>query len=219
MRRFSERRAFACDESRTPASDEGRAPAHDGACAPASNEGRAPAHYGACAPAPGARRLLKAIAIVVALVVAAPFIDSVAKVASPQLDTAAQSAFSEGLDARAIIGAKGADEALEQIERAGEPAGRAVPRVFSDEIGMLPGARDVRVNEDGSVIGYLVEEDARTVFDAVSAAMEARGWSSVALGEEGAATFVKSGGHCTWALVTCTQTGAATSVVVRSVVA
>ncbi len=89
----------------------------------------------------------------------------------------------------------------------------AVPDWFDREIGLLPGARDVRVS--GAVVGYVVEGESGDALDALCAHMEERGWTCVLLGGVEGATFVKRTGACAWVLGTCTQTGSATSVVLR----
>ena len=159
-------------------------------------------------------RSLKAVAIVIALVLAVPCCNAVVNAVRPKAEGAASTA---GLDAQAIVGSGDPNAALDMIEAVAEADSAAVPEGFDDEIGIPPGARDIRANGDGSVVGYLVDGASEGVFDQLSAQMTLRGWTAVSFGEEGTATFVKDGGRYSWALATCTQSGSATSVVIRSV--
>ncbi len=177
-------------------------------------------------------RRVRAVAIVVALVLAAPAIDAVLRVALPAEDGARASPVA-GLDANALAGAGGPEAFLGRLEALAavgsvEPDGAGssavgqsaantpeVPSAFISEIGFLDGARDVRVSDGGAVVGYVMEGDAQEVLEQLNRHMEAAGWAGVALGDRWGATYVKNEGACTWALASCTQVGAATSVVVR----
>lgn len=180
-------------------------------------------------PEPVCWRPLKAAAIVLALVLVAPGVDAVMRFAAePEREAVA----AEGLDAGALIGPGDPFTTLAALEAVADAGGGAgggytdggedgtavPPAAFMEEIGLPVGARDVRTQGDGTLVGYVVDADRDVVADDLAALMKARGWTRVSLGEEGAATYVKSKGRCTWALATCTQVGDATSVVVRSVV-
>lgn len=157
-------------------------------------------------------RLLKAIALVIAILVAVPGIDAVARVASA---SRAADASGVGIDIGALMGAGDAYAALDEIEDAIEPDEADVPDGFADEVGFLPGARSVRASDGGAVVGYVVDGAADDVMGQLTAQMEGKGWTAVPLGEVEGATFMKSGGAFTWVLVTCTQAGSSTSVVAR----
>ena len=90
-----------------------------------------------------------------------------------------------------------------------------VPPQYAAEIGMPAGVRDVRVSSDGAVVGYVVEGAADEVAKEVDACFTARGWISVSLGGIEGRTYLKQEGCYTWALMTATQVGDSTSVVVR----
>ena len=161
-------------------------------------------------------RPLKAATIVLAILLVAPGVDSVARFAgSAQVANAA----SPGIDAGYLTGAGDAQASLDRIEELAEASGADVPEAFAREVGFLPDARDIRANGDGSVIGYTVPHSCADTLDLLAEQMETAGWTAVSLGEVEGATFVKEEGSCRWALVTCTQVGSSTSVVVRSVVA
>ena len=169
-------------------------------------------------------RRMRAVAIVAALVLAAPAVDAVLRAAPPPGGDARGSPVA-GLDANALAGAGGPEAFLDRLEAladagaqtSGAANGASVPGAFAREIGFLDGARDVRVSEGGAVVGYLVEGDAEEVLERLNCNMEALGWTCVPLGEQWGSTYVKGGGACTWALASCTQVGTATSVVVRCV--
>ena len=177
-------------------------------------------------------RRVRAVAIVVALVLAVPAADAALRAVVPAEDGARASP-ATGLDANALAGVGGPEAFLDRLEAlatvdvtgsGGTGQGSAgpsdveapeVPAAFASEIGFLDGARDVRVSDGGAVVGYVMEGDAREVLEQLNRHMEAAGWAGVALGDRWGATYVKNEGACTWALASCTQVGAATSVVVR----
>lgn len=164
-------------------------------------------------------RLLKAVAVTMALVIAAPGADAVVRfVAAPKTAAAATEAFAS-IDSTLLLDAYDAFASLERIEGIADAGGAAVPDAFAQEIGLLSGARDVRVSADGSVVGYMVDDACESVLERLNERMESLGWSSVSLGGASGATYVKASGACTWALVTCLQVEGATSVVARWVVA
>lgn len=158
------------------------------------------------------KRLMRAIALVALVVFAAPIasgLHNAAEAASESETAQAQ------IDARSIIGNGNPDEMLTEIEKAASVDQGQVDELFRAEIGLLPGARDIRTTADGSVVGYLVDNDAARVLDELNTFMEGNGWSAVPLGSVEGMTFIKEEGGCTWALATCTSVGNATSVVFR----
>lgn len=161
-----------------------------------------------------AKRLAIACVAVAALVLAAPMSGVILKgeaEASPRAST------DEGIRASDIIGSGDMQGALQRLEELAVASERPLPEFFQEEIGLLKGARDVRANGAGSVVGFMVDDTEDGTFESLRAHMLQKGWSEVSLGSVDGATFVKDGGACTWALVTCTQVGQATGVVFRCV--
>lgn len=159
-------------------------------------------------------RLLKALAVILAAFCVVPGIDVIWRYAGQGADGRASPA---GLDTRALAFSGDPVAALEALDRSIDADRVAVPDEFSSEVGLLPDAHDVRSNEDGSVVGCVVEMPEEAAFRLLADHMERKGWSAVPLGVENGATFMKGEGCCTWVLATCTQVGNETSIVYRSV--
>lgn len=161
------------------------------------------------------KRLAMAVVIVVALVVSVPVSGSVFKYmpSSP-----AQAVADGGIRAASIVDEGNVDEALGKMEKLVEADQAQLPIFFEGEIGLLDGARDVRVDDAGRVIGFLVDRPSSETFARIRENMARTGWSEISLGEAEGATFMKAEGMCTWTLVTCTQVGSATAVVYRCMV-
>ena len=159
-------------------------------------------------------RLLRAVAIVLAIVLSAPGASALANVGGGHVEAAGAA---RGIDASSLT-AGTADEALERIEGLAYGKEQDVPEYFEREIGLLPGWRDVKTGAEGSVVGYVVEGDCETVLPMLVEHMQQRGWVAVPLGSADGYTFSKREGSCTWALATCTQVGEAVSVVFRCLV-
>lgn len=163
----------------------------------------------------GHKRLTWAVAIVVALVAAAP----ITGIAFGSLSGSHVQAIADGgIRAADIVEEGDAGKTLSRIEELAEASRAQLPAYFEEEIGLLDGARDVRADETGRVVGFLVDKSSRDAFDCVRENMVRAGWSEVSLGGAEGSTFVKEGGSCAWALVTCTQVGQVTAVVYRCVV-
>lgn len=124
----------------------------------------------------------------------------------------------EEIRAVEIVDERDAQGTLSRIEELAQAGKQSAPEFFETEIGLLVGARDVRTSGAGRVVGYLVDGDFQETFESVCKLMARSGWTEVSMGEMQGATFVKKGGVCTWALVTCTQVGSATAVVYRCVI-
>lgn len=165
----------------------------------------------------GELRSLKALAVVCALVLAVPATDSVVRFASGGQTASASVAGARGIQSAELLDAADAQGSLDRVEALLQEAGPSLPEAFYQEVGMLNGARGVRVSSRGDVVGYLVSGRDAEVFQEVSAHMEAKGWTGVSLGGAQGATFVKPEGEYTWLLVTCTQVGESTAVVTRAV--
>lgn len=158
------------------------------------------------------RRLATALFVVTLLVAVAPI--SGAFVGDSHADEVEARPFA-GIEAQALSHAGDAEGVVARLENMAGAGGETVAPVwFRREVAYLPNARDVRA-DGSSVVGYLVEGACDDVLDDLIAHMEVRGWTAVPLGEACGATFVKRSGTCTWALATCTQVGAATSIVFR----
>lgn len=155
------------------------------------------------------RRLLLASGVVAAVVfgpIAADWAMGLSNTSEPQ---------SPNLDAPVVTGLAGAETRLSQAEDKLDSSLGYLPEAVASEMALPPGVRDVRTSGDGSVVGFVAEGDAVDVMDRMTAGMVAKGWSRIALGGVEGATFVKSEGKCTWAMVTATQVGGSVSVVVR----
>ena len=170
----------------------------------------------ACAQAQ--RRLFKAVLAVCAVVFSVPCVDAVVRFTQGGQEPVAVGAIDRGIDSAALLDSADAFGSLERIEAVAQEVGVAIPGPFSTEVGLLPGARDIRVSSRGDVVGYLVDKGSAETLDEVNRHMRAGGWTEVPLGGVQGATFVKSKGECTWALITCTQVDASTAVIVRTVV-
>jgi hypothetical protein len=160
-------------------------------------------------------RSVRAVAIVLAIVLMVPGVEAIARFTH---SADAQSASASELEAASLIDAFDTTASLERIEQAASIEGRALPPAFANEIGLLPSARDVRMNEDGSVIGYVVDCNADKARSQLLERMGSNGWTAVELDQAYGTTFVKTSGDLTWALATCTQVGSSTSVVIRCVI-
>ena len=160
-------------------------------------------------------RPLKAIAVVLAILVAIPGVDVVMKqVTHPQRAIAAN-AVESGIDASRYLDTRDAFGSLDRLETAFEASAREVPTSILREAVVLPSARDVRVTPTGDVVGYTVEGDSVMILSEITSRMKEIGWTAIPLNETQGATFVKKSGELTWLLVTCTQVEASTSVVMR----
>lgn len=159
-------------------------------------------------------RIMKAVAITFCLIMCVPAIDALGN-EGDGADALEQK--SAGIDARSIIGNGDPDGFVRRVNQAATPKEAALPAVFAQEVGLPRGARDVRVDSGGAVIGCSVALPAEDVADAISEQMAARGWREVPLGSVEGATYVKDAGSCSWSLVSCTQIGDKTAVVYRCV--
>lgn len=170
-------------------------------------------------------RFAKAAAITALLVVSVPAIGALTELGGGErasdaygaTGTGATSLTQAGIDARALIGRGDALGFLSRLEKASAAEMAVVPDAFDDEIGLPAKYRDLRVSENGTVIGYVVDSPSETAAGDVRSRMAQGGWREVPLGSVEGATYVKDGGKCGWTLVTCTQVGSATHVVYRCV--
>lgn len=162
-------------------------------------------------------RLVAAVAIVAVIVLAAPVADLLGLAGIGRTSANGDSGnVHTTLRADEALSASDVDGVLENLERIVLQNEAEAPEWFRAEVGLLPGARDVRVVGSGRVVGYVVDCDVEKALACLEEDMQALGWKAVPLGQIGGFTFVRQAGSCTWALVTCTQVGSATSVVVRT---
>ena len=157
-------------------------------------------------------RIAKAVAVVIALLA---FVPASGLVVERLDDAACSPSDAPGFNAAQVIGGRDPLGMLERLEEMDEATGVDLPASFDGEVGLVDGARDVRVGEGGCVVGCVLDCDAPQAFRRVDEHMRAKGWAQVSLGGVEGATYVKQGGDLRWTLVTCTQVGAATSMVFR----
>ena len=84
---------------------------------------------------------------------------------------------------------------------------------FVREIGLPLGSRDVRAMS--KVVGFVMDCDVSEAKESVEHIMYEKGWAPKPLGGMVGSVFEKSDGTLSWAMVTFSQVGEATSVVVR----
>ncbi|MCR2035204.1 hypothetical protein [Adlercreutzia mucosicola] len=131
--------------------------------------------------------------------------------------------FSGAAVADAALASSG-DDAATAIDRAlagsafGDGARRTAseaPPWFSEEVLSLEGVRDLRANEDWSVVGFSVSGDLDDALDQIRDQCEERGWTLVESGAVGSFTAVKEGGRVPWLLFSCIAVGEETCVVLQ----
>lgn len=104
---------------------------------------------------------------------------------------------------------------VDALERAGfvSIAKAGVPVWFAEELLPVEMLEQGAATQDWSVVRF---EDARApaaALDGIAAVLTEKGWSGYESSAAGAATFVKEGGACQWAMVSCMEAGGVTSVV------
>lgn len=169
------------------------------------------------------KRTAKAFAITLALVLCVPATGAVVDAGSAwgqKADAPAQDgkpSGGAGIDAATLIGQGDMQGFLARLEDTARTSDPALPPAFEHEVALPARYRDLRVSEDGKVIGCVVDLSAEAVARDVDARMAAGGWLGVPLGSLKGSTYVKADGECAWVLVTCTQVGNAANVVYRCV--
>ena len=149
------------------------------------------------------RRLLRALAIVVGLVLACCAVDAVLRLSQP-------SAMGDALG----IGAGAADFPSRATASTG-PAQAELPEGFESEVLDLAQVEGLRVAAGGTVVGFSLQGDASEAFAQLSTQLQANGWSAVESGRPDCGSFVKGEGTYTWLFVSCTQVGDGVSVVLQ----
>lgn len=156
-------------------------------------------------------RALKACAIVLAVICAVPGVEALLSYVHQDVKAPAQTSLQVG---NALRGAD-AFSALEGVEDAMAEADASLCAALPDEVVVLPGATDLRVDDVTGVIGYTVKGQADDILSMLESLMERKGWAAVPLGEACGSTFLKEGGDKHWVLATCTQVSSSTCVVMR----
>ena len=157
------------------------------------------------------RRLVLAIAIVAVIVFCPAAIGLVLPEKTTGERVQAHSAFSLAQDASTP------DAALDEIEDRLDGAASTAPAQFAEEAGLPSGARDVRVSDDGMVVGFSIDGEPDEAIATIDEIMEAKGWTAVDLGGIDGKTYVKNEGLYAQVVMTATQVGGSTSIVMRCV--
>ncbi len=127
--------------------------------------------------------------------------------AHAEAEAAAEPAHVRDLTRRMLVGE---DVLAGELAAAGE-----APRWFSDELFPLANERDLMASDGWTVVGFSMDCGAQEALADVAARLQERGWQGYESGAAGVATFEKEEGTCRWAMVSCAQMPAGTSVVVR----
>ena len=155
------------------------------------------------------RRLVLAIAIVAAIVFCPAAIGLVLPEQMTGESARPHSAFSFAQDAGTP------DAALDEIEARLDGVASTVPVQFAEEAGLPSDARDVRVSDDGTVVGFAVDSEPDEAIASINEIMETKGWTAIDLGGIDGETYVKNEGPYAQVVMTATQVGGSTSVVMR----
>ena len=109
------------------------------------------------------------------------------------------------------------DAALDEIEARFDGVASTAPVQFAEEAGLPSDARDVRVSDDGMVVGFSVDGEPDKAIASIGEIMKAKGWVAVDLGGIDGKTYLKNEGPYTQVVMTATQVGGSTSIVMRCV--
>ncbi|MBR5260385.1 MAG: hypothetical protein IKV48_07980 [Eggerthellaceae bacterium] len=90
----------------------------------------------------------------------------------------------------------------------------SLPLWFSEELFDESQATELYANEDETIFGLNVDKSPAASFNEICTSMESKGWVRIESGMEHCATFIREQGDPSWALVSCTNTGSGTSIVV-----
>ena len=90
-----------------------------------------------------------------------------------------------------------------------------VPAWFCEELFSTKDYADVKVSNEGALVGFTMEESPHVAFALLSAKLEQAGWSLIESGISGSGSFSKNKGECRWAWVSCTNVANSSSVVVQ----
>ncbi len=157
------------------------------------------------------RRLVLAIVIVVIIVFCPVAIGFVLPEQTTEESVQAHPTFSFVQDASTP------DAALDEIEARLDGVASTAPVQFVEEVSLPSNARDVRVSDDGMVVGFSVDGEPDEAIATIDEIMEAKGWTAVDLGGIDGKTYVKNEGLYAQVVMTATQVGGSTSIVMRCV--
>lgn len=119
----------------------------------------------------------------------------------------------------ALSGAQSAASACLSGPSYEEEGDAGVPNgaLWLEEEGLLPAdARDVKANEDGSVVGFRVSGERAQVFEEMARNLVDAGWAMAETGMEGAAVFARPEGYHAWMLLSCVGVSGWVCVTVQS---
>lgn len=105
------------------------------------------------------------------------------------------------------------EDVLSFAQRVIDRGKESLPDEYVREIGLPQGSRDVRAMS--KVVGFVMDCDVSEARESVEHIMYEKGWASKPLGGMVGLAFEKSDGTLSWAMVTFSLVGEATSVVVR----
>lgn len=89
------------------------------------------------------------------------------------------------------------------------------PEWFSREVFSLDDVRDIRANDDWTVVGFVRDDAPEEALDGLAAEALSRGWQVAESGVAGTVTGKKDEGRCRWMAISCTAVGGATCIVVQ----
>ena len=165
------------------------------------------------------RRALAALLSIAVAVVLAVAIDEGLGVAATKMGRVFL-ADDVGDQAKIVLeGGSGSGDGDAAVPLAGEQTGiEAVPPWFEEELFALGGAKSVRVSGEGGVVGFSCAHSAESEFSRIEDELACKGWVESETGIEGCSVFVREGGVCLWAMVSCVPVGEGASVVVQCVI-
>ena len=86
---------------------------------------------------------------------------------------------------------------------------------FMEEVGLPPGARDVRYRQGTGVVGFVLDTDVDSAQQRLNGLFRAKGYSAYDLVGVPGATYSKPGGALAWVVALCVEVDGSTSVVLR----
>ena len=127
------------------------------------------------------------------------------------------------LDASGALGREGTIAGLlgEDIVPSGDGGSSdgAAESTIARDLFSLEGKEDVRISEDGAVVGYLSDADAIAAYETAASELEGTGWTCVSEGSGTAGSFAKDEGAFSLCYVSCVDVAGRSAVVVQCVFA
>lgn len=118
---------------------------------------------------------------------------------------------------KADVGTLASDVLPEKAQLAYEPYEvDSLPAWFEESLFSSAEASELYASESDGVYGLIMNAPVVDVFSSICKSMEDRGWLRVESGLDYCSTFLRESGAPSWALVSCTPVGNATSVVVSA---